>query len=443
MGFIHKRTYAGMLSLSLLIAFISGCGGSQSSSQGSAGPGDKTAAANGKTADEYKGGPAELVLFDRNAAITKEEFEKFFVQPVRAKYPDIQLKMVTGKMEDLIASGSTPDLVAASNVVIYEYVDLDYADDLSSMIKQLNIDLNRIDPAVVDEIKRIGKNSKIFGLPFGRNYGAMIYNKDIFDKFAVPYPKETMTWNELIDMGKRLTRMSDGVQYIGVSPVNASTMLSQYSLSNVDSGNAKAILTSEAHQKIFGLLQQLYVIPGFTDKGKFNYGPNDFFKEQRLAVHPFWIAAITTQLRTNKIDFNWDLAAHPVFDDRPTLGMPVDFHMLAVSKTSKKKEAAYRVITTLLSDEVQLALNKSGRLSVLKDDKMQSTFAQDSNLYEGKKLPSIFKVRSAPAPAFTEKRTVISPIIGQIEKDIAIQRVDMNTALRNAEMKANQAIQTK
>lgn len=429
-----------------------------------------------KAADTYTGGPVELVIKDENTAIASdEEMQKIITDLVKAKHPDIRLKFVKDKIEALLAEGSPPDLVATSPSALSKYIALEYPGDLTPMIKRLNIDLNKIEPAVIDAIKGYGNNGALYGLPFGMNHGATIYNKDLFERFGVPYPKETMTWEELVELSRKLTREDGGRQYVGVAPawtiVNA---FRQYGASSVDATGEKAALTADGFKYVAELARKFYQIPGIvqnsspvsnpsnpnanagqqantgptaspTQKAKYTYGNDDFFKEQNLALYTGYIASHLNQLRATKPTFNWDLAAYPVYKDRPNAGNPVDFHMLTVSQASKNKEAAYWVLKTLLSEEAQLAISKAGRISVLKDTQIKQTFAQDSGIFQGKNIASIFKVPNAPLVSsdYSKYKDDIAPFIRSAFEEIALLETDVNTALRKAEEQANQAIRAK
>jgi multiple sugar transport system substrate-binding protein len=177
---------------------------------------------------------------------------------------------------------------------------------------------------------------------------------------------------------------------------------------------------------------------------EFNYGFNEFAKDQTLAMNPNWIAATTdtlAQMEKEGRSFKWDMVSYPAFDDRPKLGRQIDFHLFMVPPASKNKNAAYEVIRTLLSDEAQVAMNKAGRLTVLKDTAMKQNYAADLNVYEGKNLAGIFKVSPAPAPMSTNYDTKIYSFLQESNKEMAQNNMDVNTALRLADEKANKHIQ--
>ncbi|CAG7654310.1 ABC transporter substrate-binding protein [Paenibacillus allorhizosphaerae] len=416
------------------LLFFSGCAGSVSNQSGSAG-----SVTDGKApaSDEYTGGPVELLVQDRNSGMTPEEFENYFAKPVKAKYPDITLKLTQEKdFQKLVAGGTPPDLVAVSNTLLTDYFDLDYPEDLTAMIKRFNINLDLIEPSIVDALKGLGRGT-IYGLPFGMNYGATIYNKDLFDKFGVPYPKDIVTWDEYLELSKKLTRMEGGVQYIGGSPSSVPNLLKQYGASSANATDEKIILTSDKHRVIYSLEQSFLEITGMI-QGKTYQQTN--INNGKIAMLPNWIASWTGTVAKSKPAYNWDVIAHPVFKERPNIGNPVDFHMLTVGKASKNKEAAYRVLLTMLSPGAQEELTKNSRITPLKDPKLKAMFAQNSKVYEGKNLQSIFKVAPAPLPDYSKWSALITTYSNAVAEDMALNKKDMNTAMREQEEKAMKAL---
>lgn len=397
-----------------------------------------------KNINEYTGPPVELLFLDANTGITAEKFEEYFVKPVKAKHPAISLKLlkVTNPAKDgieaLIAAGTIPDLVADSNTGLNKYLDMEYAEDLNPMIKNFNIDLNRFEPAIVETLRGLGRNKGIYGLPFGMNYGSLLYNKDLFDKFGVSYPEDVITWDKFIELSNKLTRQDGEVQYIGSAPPTPVNWLRQYGASNFDEKDEKAALTDDKHKYVFSLQEQLFKIPGFINGT--NWRPTNM-AGGTIAMQAGWIMGTTNLVSANP-PFAWDLSAYPVFKEKPDYGNSVDFPMLIVSKASKHKEATYQVIMTMISDEVQERLNKNGQMiTALKDQKLKMTYAQDSKIYDGKKLQAIFKVSPAPLPDYSRWKSATDTYINAVAQEMALQKKDMNTALREQEERANKAMQ--
>lgn len=392
--------------------------------------------------DEYKGGPVELTIQDRSSGLTDEEVV-IINEALQAKYPDIKITLVKGVIEEMIAANSTPDLVMISNPNLYLYTDIEYPEDSTEMINRFNIDFNRFDPTVVEEMHKLGDHKVIYGVPFGMNYSATIYNKNTFDKFGVDFPGDEITWNDYLEYARRMTMSEDGIQYIGASPFTIANMLMQYGVSNADEKDEKAVFTSQGHQDVYSLLQNWFNIPNYITDDVFIYPHTEFFQTQRVAIYPYWIAGIFNRLKIDDPQFDWDLTTVPVFEGQPKQGYPADFHIAIVAQTSKNKEAAYRFLEVLTSDETQSKLSKNGRLSVLKDETIRKSFAEDTGVFKDKNLNVIFNVPPAPVPDYSNHRRETNPLINEIGRKMALEGADVNTALREAEEEANMKIAEK
>lgn len=55
-----------------------------------------------------------------------------------------------------------------------------------------------------------GVDGQLWGVPHAMNSIAILYNKDIFDKYNVEYPKEDWTWADMMEMAKKLTVDENG-----------------------------------------------------------------------------------------------------------------------------------------------------------------------------------------------------------------------------------------
>jgi multiple sugar transport system substrate-binding protein len=67
---------------------------------------------------------------------------------------------------------------------------------------------------VLESLRKSG-GGKLYALPISILTQVMYYNKGIFDKFGVPYPKDGMTWDKTLELAKKLDREEQGQQYFG------------------------------------------------------------------------------------------------------------------------------------------------------------------------------------------------------------------------------------
>lgn len=399
-------------------------------------------------ASEYNNDPVTLKLFSHSAGInTEQDVNDLFIKPVQAKYPNITVELIKATdvaLDQLIPTGQIPDLIATSNYHMITPLEMGLGSDLRDFIKNHNIDLSKFEPQTINVINNYGKNGEFYGVPFSLNYGMVVYNQDIFDKFAVHYPTDNMTWNEMIDLARLVTKMDDGVQYVGIDPGPALALSRAYSAPLLDEKQEKAVLTNTAFQTIFSQAKRIFDIPGIVSpEARYSYGVGFFLKDKRLALYPYWLSAYTTQLTTSEqlgSTFNWDIVTYPTYEGRPGIGREVDFHLLMVPETSKNKEHAYRVIEVLASEEAQKQMNKGARFTALKDFELRKQFASDMKVYEGKNIEGIFKVSPAPLPPSSRYDVKIYGFLNEAMKSMIVDQADINTVLRIAEEQANQYI---
>jgi len=431
---VNKKMVSGLAGLAGLAIAVAGC------SQGTGSDAPKTA--------ESKE-PINLIVYSYSAGIQESEFQKFFVEPVRKKFPHIAMQLISRNgdkdtPEQIIASGNLPDLVLTSNVYVDMFNKLGLGMDLNGLAKKHSLDFNRFDPAGMGAIRQFGDKGEVYAVPFSMNFGMMIYNKDIFDKFGVPYPQDGMTWDQTIELAKQLTRKEDGIQYIGIDPDYPENLTRQYSLPYVDEKQEKPLIDTQGYKTVFSKLKAMYEIPGFIgEKNKFMYTSGGFFKDRILAMYPVWgngiVGTIEDMSKEGKT-VNWDMVTYPSFEDRPGVGKSVDLHLLMLNPKSKHQEQAFEIISLLVSDEAQAAMNKTGRMTVLNDDAVKRTYASELKGFQGKNVQAAFKMKPAPIAKPTDYDLPFKQLIRDGAKDMAQNGKDVNTVLREIQEKAEKAM---
>ncbi|MDF2726107.1 MAG: extracellular solute-binding protein family 1 [Paenibacillus sp.] len=182
---------------------------------------------------------------------------------IQKKYPNVTFKVLGGnneKVPDLVAAGVKFDLIQSTAPELI--IDNGLQDDLTDLIKKYNYDLNKLEPAVLDLIKLIG-DGKIYGFPNGVATVALFYNKTLFNKFGVSYPTSGMTWDQVFELAKRLTRNEGGVQYQGfVDYTSYIANANQMSQGYVDPKTGKATLNNDNWRKFMDNFIRFYTIPG-------------------------------------------------------------------------------------------------------------------------------------------------------------------------------------
>ncbi|CAG7635704.1 ABC transporter substrate-binding protein [Paenibacillus allorhizosphaerae] len=387
--------------------------------------------------------PVTLKMYQTQGYWTEEDFKALILDPVQKKYPHITIEFLPKvSVGQAIAAGEDIDLISVWNGLMPETADLGLFEDIAPLLQKMKFDLSRFDPGAIDSVKQSTKTGLLYGLPNWVQLYALYYNKDIFDRFGVPYPKDGMTWDETIELSKKVTRLDNGTQYIGLDPDYLTRMLTPLSLGIVDGRNDKTDVNSEPYKMVFETGKKIYDIQGNTPKEGIMSGSvtDRFVKNKNVAM-------LTTVNLFDKLivdpNLNWDVAQYPSYPSKPNLYGAYDIVITNIAKTSKHKEDAARVLEVMFSDEVQLMEARAGKLSVLKDPKFQNEFLKGNDAFKDKKISSIFKSKPAPAaPPYSAYYTKSRGTLVSKFKEYAQGKKDVNTALREAEEAINQYIKS-
>ncbi|MEF3303876.1 extracellular solute-binding protein [Paenibacillus sp. GYB003] len=217
-------------------------------------------------------------------------------------------------------------------------------------------------------------------MPYSLNFAGWYYNKSIFDKFGVKYPKDLMTWDETFELARKLTRTDGGEAYIGMELDAPDRIGGQMSLPLIDLKTNKALIDTEGWKKVLTFMKQNYELPGYKFDSRWDYPYIGFLQKKNVAMMTSWADQMLGPLEDmhKKGDsINWDWVALPNFKEYLGTGREVDVHMMIHSSLGKKKEIAWKVMSHILSDEVQTIVSKSGRLPTIANPDIEKLFGSD------------------------------------------------------------------
>ncbi|TMV48448.1 extracellular solute-binding protein [Paenibacillus mesophilus] len=435
---ITKKTVSLLLATALCTVPLAACGGgtADSSKQGDSAP---------KPA--VKEEPVQLVIYDGSGDWPAERFEREIGGPIKQKFPHITSKFVPytngSKVQDMITAGEPPDIVYSSTGLVYSrFLQYELQQDITPLIQKHKYDLSKLEPVVVDQMKQLA-NGGMYGLPAFMSPATLYYNKDIFDKFGVAYPKDGNKWDEIYEMAKKLTRKDGGITYRGLF-VSAQHLirLNQFSLKTLDTTTNKASYSDERWKKFFDNATRFYTIPGYEMTSALTNVTNQrtaFIKDRTVAM---WLPVSTQHTAEELAGMNWDIASFPAFADQPSVGPQPYPNGFWLARTSKYKDQAFQVMAYLASEEFQLAGVKKGEfLSALKSDTLRKAFGQDAAMYKGKNIKAMLPEKFAPATPIGKYNSVAETNLLTAFNNIILANKDPNTALREAEEAANKKIQ--
>jgi multiple sugar transport system substrate-binding protein len=431
----------------MLVAFV-GCGG------GNAGSDQVAGNQEGKPADSDKSAtpsvdttPVTLKWYRGTSGLTDQDFEQLVNVPVKKKYPNISIQRITPgegtNIADLVAAGDIPDIVATWNGGFGNFTQLDLFEDITPLAKKFNVDLGKFDPVVMDAIKILSAKGELYALPIYVNFNANFYNKDVFDKFGVAYPKDGMTWDQVLDLANKLSRTDSGNSYRGLDPETYTRLSMPLSITVVDGKTNKAAVDSPGWRQVFELEKRIYSIPNNTPPKMNNSSADELFMKDKNVAMLATDNILSELAEAQKTGFNWDMVQYPSYPEKPNIYGYVDTHFMAITKTGKHRDQAMQAISVITSDEVQGQLMSSaGQISPLKNPELKKRFGADMPFLKGKNLDAIFKGKLGPGPAFSPYEKDGKKILDKSFVEYANGK-DLNTTLREAAEAINKTIADK
>ncbi|CAG7644004.1 ABC transporter substrate-binding protein [Paenibacillus allorhizosphaerae] len=406
--------------------------------------GETKGAAPGNNQNNVNREPVEITFYRPNNATTEEQFMDLMGTAIKEKFPFVTPKFIPygngTKMEEVISAGVDLDIVLLSIGFYPQFQNLNLSTNLTELIKKYNYDTSRLETTTFDFIKQFGSGGKIDSLPIFTTAEVLMYNKDIFDKFAVPYPTEGMTWDDLYELSKKLSRTDGGVQYYGfLTSISHMLNTNQLSLPFVDSKTLQPAINTEKYKKLAENFARFYSIPGAEiPTAKYGKEADMFVKDKNLAMYAYFNSTMVSAAK----DMNIDAVPLPSFKEMPGVGSQMYSTFASVYSNSKHKDVAFEILAYLTSDEMQVKFAKDGTgMPIVKNTKLLESFGQDLPQLKGKNIKAFYPTKPAPVSPRTIYDDLSSKYAVTALREVAQKVSDVNTAFRKAEEQAAKDIE--
>ncbi len=325
---------------------------------------------------------------------------------LKEKFPNVTIEVQQAgtdhpeDLEKLIAAKKSPDIVTMGLVTHANFLNnLGLAYNMDDLIAESGFDLNRLEPSIVQYARNQDPNKEdgLYILPNARPTWALHYNKDVFDTLGVEYPADGLTWEEVLELAKELTREVGGVQYRGLDldvPYDAYTQFSQNSID--PETNEVLIAESEAYRRHLEYVGDVVAIPGnypASEPASLLHNWGSLFSEGNIAMAP--AATHYGWLGTDNVD----IATYPVWKGYEGLNPVPNAGGYAITAPSEHKEITMEIVKYLLSDEYQMGVSKAGGASVLVNQEVHDVFGTENENLAGKNTAALFKNEYATGPA--------------------------------------------
>lgn len=109
------------------------------------------------------------------------------------------------KLKEAMQGDNPPDLVLVDYAHLPDMINNNLLAQLDPMIKKDKFDTTGLVSGVIDGLKKAGEG-KLYALAPNFYSSALIYNKKMFTDAGVDFPKDDMTWDQMFDLARRVSK---------------------------------------------------------------------------------------------------------------------------------------------------------------------------------------------------------------------------------------------
>ena len=311
---------------------------------------------------------------------TEVQILKELLSDFEKENPDIKVEFLHipqnyfQKLHLMFASNLAPDVIFINNLNIPVYEK--YLLDLNDIVK------NKEDyyPQVLDTMTY---EDRLLAIPRDVSTLVVFYNKDLFDKNNLSYPNENWHMTEFLYTAKKLT--NNGIY--GISFEENSLFYLPYMRAfggGILSPTGEQIMNSENSQKGIQYYSDL--------RNKYNIAPKKYqsasetmaqmFINGRLAMHLSgrWLVPKYRE----DIKFDWDIVNFPNINEKSSVTL--DSSGYAITKSSKHKEDAVKLVEFLSSDKAIQKFTTTGLIVPARIDTINSQAFLDNKKPKNSKV---------------------------------------------------------
>ncbi|MBN1348987.1 extracellular solute-binding protein [candidate division KSB1 bacterium] len=280
-----------------------------------------------------------------------DEIERTFEK----QHPNIDLKFIRSttnrKVDTMISSGVSPDILNIGHDRVAYYLEVGALADLTPFIRddpQLQRDLQAGGDFYEIMVEPFKTSDKIYMIPTWYTPFFIYYNKNLFDKYNIPYPDENWSWRDLREKAIALTHDTNGdgqPDEFGLHFAQWQHGIETFIMQNngkifsddgerVDIENPKTV---EALQFLYDLKFKDKVCPSqFATPG---VSAGVAFVQGRIGMFGPWGVFSIVDFREQITDFEWDVAVLPRGPDGTRAGINAPSAFGVSSQCENKREA--------------------------------------------------------------------------------------------------------
>ncbi len=299
------------------------------------------------------------------------------------------------KIHLLFASNTAPDVIFINNHYLPVYANAGLLEDLSEQSK-----IFEFDKFYSKSLETLSWDGKIYAVPRDISNLVIYYNKDIFDKYNIPYPSDNWTLDDMVKTSQKLTHLPD---VFGISFEEEPIFYLPYLMSfgTKDLTDFEDVKIQKGLKFYSDLRKKYHTAPYKEESASATMA--QMFLQGRIGMHLSgrWLVPKYRQ----EADFDWDIAPFPMLNKSSAL--PMDASGWAVAKSSKHKSEALKLIKYLSSEENSEKFAQSGLIVPARIDSANSEYFLDKQKPKNAKVFLSIIDTSIPTPVVVNFREIL------------------------------------
>lgn len=382
-------------------------------------------------------------VWDNAASPQFEAVAKAFME----KNPDVEIEMIDTqsseygqKLTVMLSSGDAdPDVIFVKDTE--SQVTMKKKNQLLSMdeyIKKDNLDLSGYGD-IIDQLKMDGSQ---YTLPFRKDWYVLFYNKDLFDKAGVEYPKDDMTWEEYEELAKKMTSGEGSAKVYGSHDHTWMALVSNWAVQD-----GKHTLMDEDYTFLKPYYEQALrmqdegVIQSYANLKTANIHYISVFEQQQCAMIPmgsWFIGTLIADKKDGKFDFNWGVTRipHPEgVEAGTTVGSVTP---VAINAKTDQPDLAWEFVKFATSEEGGLVLADNGIFPAVESEAISDKLSKIEGFPEDGAV-ALKTAGFAFDRPIDEKMAAVRKVIEEEHDLIMIGEEDIDTGIANMNQRAAEA----
>ena len=302
-----------------------------------------------------------------------EEFEKNN-EDISVKVIEISADEYNDKIQIMLSGGDDVDVVFTKEVAsLAGLIQKGQVLSLDDYIQKANID----ESYYGGMLNELALDGKVYAMPFKKDCTILYYNKDLFDKAGVEYPKDGMTLTDYRELAAKMTSGEGAEKVYGAHLHTWPRSLQNFARKTDDFQIAeKPVANLADYYDIFLKMQnedKSIMDYGTLKAGNIHYS-GVFYNQQcaMVTMGTWFVNNLLEQKANGTIDFNWGICSLPDIDGSGNANGVIGVTPVSINTASKHPEEAWRFIEFATGAQGAAVIANSGIIPAYVDDNVKS-----------------------------------------------------------------------